>query len=470
MIPFRLGELAELLDGRLVLPVGADAGTVVEGSVETDSRLVSPGSIFVALPGEVTDGHLFAPDAAAAGAALVICREQLAVDVPQLVVADGLDALASLAREVVARVHAEGTLRVVGVTGSNGKTTTKNLLRAILSAEGPTVAPEGSFNNQVGAPISMLRIDRATRYLIVEMGASGAGEIARLVGIARPDIGVVLKVGLAHAGGFGGIEATEAAKAEMVTDLSADAVAILNVDDERVARMAQRTPARVVGFGLSASAEVRAEGVATSVRGTSFTLVADGVRRPVRLRILGEHHVMNALAALAVARELGVDLDRAIAALAEVPRAERGRMELLTRADGVVVINDAYNASPDSMAAALKTLAQLGRDEGMRTVAVLGEMAELGPYAQEEHDRIGRLAVRLDIRRLVVVGDAARHIHAAAGLEGSWDGESVLVTDPDAAYDVLRDELRPGDLVLVKSSKSAGLRLLGDRLAQEGAS
>jgi len=188
----------------------------------------------------------------------------------------------------------------------------------------------------------------------------------------------------------------------------------------------------------------------------------------VQLRILGEHHVMNALATLAVARELGVDLDRAIAALAGVPRAERWRMELLERGDGVTVINDAYNASPDSTAAALKTLAPLGRDEGRRTVAVLGEMAELGEFAQEEHDRIGRLVVRLDIRQLVVVGQGARHIHAAAGLEGSWDGESMLVPDQDAAYDVLREQLRPGDIVLVKSSNSAGLRLLGDRIAGAG--
>jgi UDP-N-acetylmuramoyl-tripeptide--D-alanyl-D-alanine ligase len=233
--------------------------------------------------------------------------------------------------------------------------------------------------------------------------------------------------------------------------------------------MRERTAARVVGFGLGSDAEVRATDAATTVRGTTFTLVTDETRREVQLRILGEHHVMNALAALAVARELGINLDRAIAALAEVPRAERWRMELLTRDDGAIIINDAYNASPDSMAAALKTLAQLGRDADRRTIAVLGEMAELGPYAQEEHDRIGRLAVRLDIRQLVVVGDGARHIHAAAGLEGSWDGESKFVPDIEAAYDVLRDELRPGDILLVKSSKSAELRFLGDRLAGVGA-
>ena len=469
MIPLGLDELAGILEGRLVLPLGVSGDTIVEGSVETDSRLVAPGSIFFALPGEVTDGHLFAPVAAEAGAALIVCREQLELDVPQLIVADGLEALGTLAREVVARVRAAGELTVIGVTGSNGKTTTKNMLHAILSAEGPTIAPRDSFNNQVGAPISMLRIDARTRYLVVEMGASGPGKIARLVSIARPDIGVVLKVGLAHAGGFGGIDATEQAKAEMVTELPASAVAVLNADDDRVARMASRTQARVTTFGTIPDAALRADDIELTISGTRFTLIAGDVRREVQLRILGEHHVMNALAALSVARELGIDLDRAIAALEAVPRAERWRMELSERADGVTVINDAYNASPDSVAAALKTLVQLARQEGRRSVAVLGEMAELGEYALEEHDRVGRLAVRLDVRQLVVVGERARHIHAAAGLEGSWDGESMQVPDADAAYDVLRDVLLPGDIVLVKSSNSAGLRHLGDRLVQQEA-
>ena len=466
MIAFPVAELAAVVGGRLV---AADAGFTVSGSVETDSRLVGPGSVFVALPGEVTDGHLFARDARDRGAALLIVERELDIELPQIVVADGVVALADLAREVVARVRRAGTLSVVGITGSNGKTTTKNLLAAILSEHGATVAPPGSFNNHVGAPISMLRIDADTRYLIVEMGASGVGEIARLVAIARPDIGVVLKVGLAHAGEFGGIEQTERAKAEMVVDLPATALAVLNADDSRVAAMAAKTRARVVTLGRVPTAQLRAEDVESRADGTSFTLVDGPLRRPVGLRILGEHHVTNALAALAVARELGIDLDAAVAAIERVPRAERWRMELLAAPNGVTIINDAYNASPDSMAAALKTLAQITPSEG-RSVAVLGEMAELGEYAQEEHDRIGRLVVRLDIRKLVVVGDAARHIHLAASLEGSWDGESILVADSDRAYDVLREELRPGDVVLVKSSKSAGLRFLGDRLAApEGA-
>jgi UDP-N-acetylmuramoyl-tripeptide--D-alanyl-D-alanine ligase len=468
VIPLRLTEIATIVGGRLTDATAADL--VIGGSVQTNSALVETGSIFFALPGETTDGHLFAPDAVSRGAALVIAERELDLDVPVLVVPNGVTALADLAREVVARVRTVGNLSVVAVTGSNGKTTTKNLLRAILSAQGNTVAPAGSFNNHVGAPISMLGIDEATRYLIVEMGASGAGEIARLVSIARPDIGIVLKVGLAHVGEFGGVDAVQRAKSEMVTDLAPTAVAILNADDDRVAAMARVTPATVRWFGLEASpdrdaVELRAEDVEATATGTAFTLIAGERRYPVRLRILGEHHVHNALAALSAADELGIDLAEAIAAIEAVPRAERWRMEVLLPASGAIIINDAYNASPDSMAAALKTLAQI-RGDGDRSIAVLGEMAELGEYSDEEHDRIGRLAVRLNIRKLIVVGHGARHIHNAAGLEGSWDGESVYVETADEAYDLLREDLGTGDIVLVKSSKSANLRFLGDRLGE----
>ncbi|MDQ1546167.1 MAG: UDP-N-acetylmuramoyl-tripeptide--D-alanyl-D-alanine ligase [Actinomycetota bacterium] len=461
MIRLSLADIAQIVGGRL--DAGTDQNATVDGPVHTDSRLVVPGAIFFALPGAVTDGALFAEAAVAAGAALVIAERELELDAPVIVVPDGVAALAALATDIVARVRAGGTLSVVAITGSNGKTTTKNLLRAILGGLAPTVAPQGSFNNHVGAPISMLGIDYDTRYLVVEMGANHAGEIARLVAIANPDIGVVLKVGLAHVGEFGGIDAVQRAKSEMVTDLRADAVALLNADDDRVAAMAGVTAATVRWFGLSATADVRAEDIEATSTGTRFTLVVGDLRMPVRLRILGEHHVQNALAALSVARELGLDLAAAVAAIEAVARAERWRMELLLPPSGAIVINDAYNASPDSMAAALKTLAQV-RGENDRTIAVLGEMAELGEYSDEEHDRIGRLVVRLNIRKLIVVGHAARHIHNAAGLEGSWDGESVFVETPDEAYDLLREDLGTGDIVLVKSSKSANLRFLGDRL------
>ncbi len=462
MIELSIADIATAVGGRLV---GSDGAVVVSGTVRTDSRAVTRGDIFFALPGEETDGHLFAPAAVANGAALLIVERELEAPVPQILVPNGVVALSDLAREVVARVRAAGDLRVVAVTGSNGKTTTKNMLSAIFGAEGATVAPVGSYNNEVGAPISMLGIDHGTRYLVVEMGADGVGDIAKLVSVAKPDVGIVLTVGLAHVGKFGSADAIELAKGEMVDDLPETAVAVLNVDDPRVARMSSRTKARVQWFGLGESADVRAVDVEATASGTAFTVVADGERYPVQLAILGEHHAMNALAALTAARAVGVPLERSIAALEGLVRAERWRMEVLDGPRGSVIINDAYNASPDSVAAALKTLAQITRGGELRSVAVLGEMAELGEFADDEHDRIGRLIVRLNVRQLIVVGHNARHIHNAAGLEGSWDGESVLVDTPDEAYDLLRDSLREGDVVLVKSSKSAGLRLLGDRLA-----
>ena len=464
MIALTLAEVAATLGGTLTLTPAATDNDTVNGEVHTDSRKVLPGALFFAMPGEFTDGHLFLDSAVENGAVLAIVERQTELPISQVVVEDGVIALAALAREVVARVRARGQLRVVAVTGSNGKTTTKNMLRAILEREGATVAPFGSFNNHVGAPISMLGVDEDTRFLVVEMGASAMGEIASLIGIVMPDVGIVLKVGLAHVGEFGGPDAVERAKSEMVTDLPDTAVAVLNRDDARVANMASLTRASVSWFGLGADAEVRGSDIAATASGTSFTLEADGSSIRVDLRILGEHHVMNALAAIAATRALGIPVERSAAAVADLPRAARWRMEVQPREDGVVVINDAYNASPDSMAAALKTLAQITAPD-QRSVAVLGEMAELGEYSDEEHDRIGRLVVRLNIRKLVVVGHAARHIHNAAGLEGSWDGESVLVADADEAYDVLREELQQGDVVLVKSSGSAGLRFLGDRVA-----
>lgn len=466
MIAITVAELARATDAELRLAPSAELtpDSVIDGSVVVDSRLATPGSIFIALRGETTDGHLFAETAVASGSAILIVERPLNLDVPQLVVEDGYRALASLARFAVARVRDAGLLQVVGITGSNGKTTTKNMVRAILETAGETVAPPGSFNNHVGAPLSMLDITETTRFLVVEFGTSGPGEIANLVSIAMPDVAAVLKVGLAHVGGFGDIEAIARAKAELVTGLGPDAVAVLNSDDSRVAAMADQTSAEILFFGTTDRAAVRATDVQTTIDGTSFTLRFGELSSRVQLRIIGEHHVTNALASIAIADELGVPVDDAISALEQLDRAERWRMEVFTSPDGYTVINDAYNASPDSTAAALKTLAELTRGKH-RAIAVLGEMAELGDHADEEHDRIGRLVVRLNIDQLVVVGHAARHIHNAAGLEGSWDGESVLVATQDEAYDLLRGQLRQGDVVLVKSSNSAGLRELGDRLA-----
>lgn len=461
MIQLSLSDLVAIVGGTVH---GETPTQSVAGPVIVDSRLAVDGCIFIAMRGATTDGHEFVHAAIDAGASVIIAEKPLDVAVTVVVVNNSLDALTALAREVVARVRAKGKLRIIAVTGSNGKTTTKNMLRAILETAGPVVAPRGSFNNHVGAPLSMLEVTDETDFLIVEMGANAQGEIARLVSIAVPDVAIVLKVGLAHAGGFGSIEATQRAKAELVTELPVSAVAVLNADDSRVAAMAGMTRARIVTFGLSDGVDVGATEVSTTAEGTRFTLAIDQDRYDVRLQILGEHNVMNALAAVAASQEFGVGVEAAIAALSALPLAERWRMELQHTPENITVINDAYNASPDSMAAALKTLAEITRGKS-RAVAVLGEMAELGEFADEQHDRIGRLIVRLNIDKLIVVGHAARHIHNAAGLEGSWDGESVLVESADVAYDLLREVLQPGDVVLVKSSNSAGLRMLGDRIA-----
>lgn len=465
MIDLTLSEIAAAIDGRLI-PGPASPDLVVSGVADTDSRLITPGDIFVAKPGEETDGHLFADAAVANGAALLIVERALDVAVPQILVEHSVTALGALATEVISRVRALGRLRIVGITGSNGKTTTKNLLAAVLERVGETVSPKASFNNEVGAPITMLRVTDETRFLVAEMGASGIGEIARLVRMAKPDIGVVLKVGLAHAGEFGGIEATVTAKTEMVSDLLPEDVAVLNLDDHRVAGMADATRARVLWFGLDDAAAVRATDIVATASGTAFTLhLPDGTSAPVRFKVLGEHHVMNALAAAAAAHELGVAIDLIVDALESVSRAERWRMEPLGGRDDVSIINDAYNASPDSMSAAIRTLAQIGAERG-RTIAVLGAMSELGDLAGEEHDRIGLQVVRLGIGRLVVVGPEARRMHITAINEGSWDGESVYFATADEAFAYLSAEIAPGDTVLVKSSNAAGLRLLGDRLGE----
>lgn len=467
MIALTLAEITAAVGGDLRVAGEDSAETVVDGLVDTDSRSMVSGSIFVAKPGAETDGHRFVGPAVEAGAVLAIVEHVVDVPVSQIVVPDAVAALADLAREVVGRVRARGDLRIIGITGSNGKTTTKNFLARILQDEGETVAPVKSYNNEVGAPVTMLRVTESTRYLVSEFGAAGPGSIAHLAGLVEPDVAVVLMVGMAHAGGFGGIEATAKAKSELVSAARVPGTAVLNVDDPRVSAMQEIATARglnVVGFGQSSAAAVRASDITVSAAGTSCTIEIADQRLPLRLQVLGAHHVTNALAAIAAALVLGVAPAEAVARLETVEIAERWRMQPLGN-DRVRIINDAYNASPDSMAAALRTLAQIsGPDE--RTVAVLGAMSELGESGGEEHDRIGLLAVRLNIRRIVVVGPEARRLYLAAVGEGSWDSEAVHLPDQDAAFEYLRGELRDGDRVLVKSSNSVGLRHLGDRLGE----
>ncbi|WP_300266074.1 UDP-N-acetylmuramoyl-tripeptide--D-alanyl-D-alanine ligase [Microbacterium sp.] len=465
MIALSLAELAAVVGGELLLADADNAETIVSGVVDTDSRNMVPGAIFVAKPGAETDGHRFVGSAVDNGAVLAIVERAVDVPVSQVIVADAVAALADLAQAVVARVRERGDLKIVGITGSNGKTTTKNFLARILTDEGETVAPIDSYNNEVGAPVTMLRVTEQTRFLVSEFGASAPGSIAHLAGLVEPDVAVVLMVGMAHAGGFGGIEETARAKAELVGAAREGGVAVLNLDDPRVAAMsvaATQRQLRVIGFGQGSAADVRAHDVQVAADGTRSVIEAWGESVPLHLRVLGAHHITNALAAIAAASALGVSVSDAVYRLESVEIAERWRMQPLGN-DRVRIINDAYNASPDSMAAALRTLAQItGPDE--RTVAVLGAMSELGESAGEEHDRVGLLAVRLNIRRIVVVGPQARRLYLAAVGEGSWDSEAVHLPDQDAAFEYLRTELRDGDRVLVKSSNSVGLRHLGDRL------
>ena len=464
MIAISLREIAEAIDAELI----GDGELMVSGSVETDSRLVTKGSLFVAKPGEETDGHLFIASAIEKGAIAAIVQHKTDDEISQLIVEDSVLALGKLAKHVVAKVKALGKLKIIGVTGSNGKTTTKNMLREVLSTAGNTIAPEESFNNEVGAPYSMLRINEETKFLVVEMGAGGFGTIRYLAQMCEPDIGVELKVGLAHAGEFGGIDATEKIKAELVEELSSEGIALLNFDDERVMNMVQKTKAKIITFGLGKPSDYSASSVSIGLAGTSFDYeTPDGVSSRVNLQILGEHHVYNALAALTTGELLGVDRVKAIKAIEGMQLAEKWRMELSVASNGLTVINDAYNASPDSMRAALQTLAQLGRLSGKKTVAVMGEMAELGEFSAHEHDAIGRIAVRLNLGQVVVVGKAAKLIHMGASQEGSWDGESQFFDEISDALGYLRGMLTGDEIVLVKSSKSANLRFLGDDLLKE---
>ncbi|MFG7941138.1 UDP-N-acetylmuramoyl-tripeptide--D-alanyl-D-alanine ligase [Streptomyces cacaoi] len=464
MIPLSLAEIAALTGGRQ--HDITDPEVRITGPVVIDSREAGPGALFAAFAGERVDGHDFAAGAVASGAAAVLATRP--VGVPAIVVDDVTRALGALARHVVTAL---GT-QVVALTGSSGKTSTKDLIAQLLERLGPTVWPPGSFNNEIGLPLTALRADESTRHLVLEMGARGIGHIRYLTELTPPRIGVVLNVGTAHVGEFGSRERIAQAKGEMVETLPSageGGVAVLNADDPLVRAMRSRTRARLILFGEDPEADVRAENVRLTDAGTpAFTLHTPTGCGDVTMRLYGEHHVSNALAAAAVAHQLGMSAGDIADALSSAGSLSRWRMEVTERADGVTVVNDAYNANPDSMRAALRALSAMGRaaqDRGGRTWAVLGEMAELGDEALAEHDAIGRLAVRLNVSKLVAVGGReAAWLDMGAKNEGSWGEESVHVSDAEAAVDLLRDQLRAGDVVLVKASRSVGLERVANAL------
>ncbi|HTX96555.1 MAG TPA: UDP-N-acetylmuramoyl-tripeptide--D-alanyl-D-alanine ligase [Mycobacterium sp.] len=505
MIDLTVAQIAEIVGGTLAdLSPEAAAGLRVTGTVEFDSRAVGPGGLFLALPGARADGHDYAGAAIAAGAVAVLAARP--VGVPAIVVppapqtdpaasvlehdTDGsgaavLAALAKLAKAVAAELVADG-MTIIGITGSSGKTSTKDLVAAVLEPLGEVVAPPGSFNNELGHPWTVLRATRRTDYLVLEMSARHPGNIAALAKIAPPAIGVVLNVGTAHLGEFGSHEAIAKTKAELPQAVPESGVVILNVDDPTVAAMAHVTAAWVVRVSRASStdsgpSDVWADDVSLDeLARPRFILHATNaqgaVEAEVQLGLFGDHQVTNALCAAAVALQCGASLDQVVAALAEAGPVSRHRMQVTNRPDGVTVIDDAYNANPDSMRAGLQALAWIARggseksSSPRRSWAVLGEMAELGDDAIAEHDRIGRLAVRLDVSRLVVVGSgrSMSAMHHAAVMEGSWGGEAVNVPDGEAALALLRAEVQPGDVVLVKASNAAGLGALADALASDG--
>jgi UDP-N-acetylmuramoyl-tripeptide--D-alanyl-D-alanine ligase len=472
MIAFTAAEIAEITSGRL----DADPG-ITPLSVVTDSREATPGSLYVAKPGEHADGHDFIAAAFAAGAVLALVERPVAAPdgspYPCVLVPDAVLAMGALAAEAVRRIRdaraaAGGELTVVGITGSAGKTTTKDLLAGIFSTQGKTVAPQGSYNGEVGVPLTVFQADAETRYLVIEMGATGVGHIKYLADMVRPDIGVVLGVGTAHAGEFGGVENIARAKGELVEGLAATGTAIINLDDDRVAAMRGRTTAAVLGFSAEGRRDAAVQALNADTNGEGnpeFDLLLPGgdATHHVCSRLIGAHHTGNLLAAAAAAFAAGVPGADIAAALGRQAAASRWRMERTERADGVTIINDAYNANPESMRAALRTLADLGR--GRRTWAVLGAMLELGEDSIREHTAVGTQVVRLNISRLVVVGREARALYVSAVQEGSWGDECIFTETADEAYELLKDELQPGDLVLFKSSNSVGLRHLGDRIA-----
>ena len=492
MIDLTIAEIAHIVGGTLAdISTDEAAATHVTGTVEFDSRAVGPGGLFLALPGARSDGHDFAAAAVSKGAVAVLAARP--VGVPAIVVTpdvapsgdqmsgvlehdtDGsgaavLAALARLASAVAARL-VDGGLTIVGVTGSSGKTSTKDLLAAVLTPLGEVIAPPGSFNNELGHPWTVLRATESTDYLVLEMSARHRGNIAALAAIARPSIAVVLNVGTAHLGEFGSREAIAETKGELPQAVPASGAVILNVDDTAVAAMAAKTAARVVRVSRSPGADVWADGVTLDeLARPRFTLHAGDGEVDVALAVHGDHHVSNALCAAAVALECGATLQQVADALATAGPASRHRMQVVDRPDGVTIVNDAYNANPDSMRAGLKALAWMARG-GRRSWAVLGEMAELGDDAISEHDNIGRLAVRLDVSRLIVIGTgrAMSAMHHGAVMEGSWGSEATMVADADAALALLRSELRAGDVVLVKGSNSAGLGALADVLIADSA-
>ena len=463
MIAMTLREIADVVAG--TVHDGAD-DVVVKAPAFVDSRRAQAGGLFVALPGERVDGHDYVEAAMSGGAAAVLAQRP--VGVPAVVVADGVEALGRLSAHLIARCTAAGGpgMTVIGITGSVGKTTSKDLIAHLLGTRGATVATPGNFNNEIGLPLTVSLATEDTRFLVLEMGARAIGHIAYLTEIAPPAIGIVTNIGTAHLGEFGGYEATTQGKGELVEALPPTGLAVLNADDARVLSMRPRTRANVVLYGLSQDADIRASDITLDDRGRArFTLHTPEGSAPVALQLTGEHQVVNALGAAAVARHAGLSTEEIAAGLGTATPASRGRLEVTERPDGVVIVNDAYNASPHSTRAALRALMAMAK--GRRTIAVLGAMRGLGDEAEPEHRAMGALTVELGVDLVITVGGLIGAEEAgwlADGAEAA--GANVTRTVDNAEARVLLDGLlTDGDTVLLKASQPVGLQPLGEQLA-----
>ncbi|MDT9594505.1 UDP-N-acetylmuramoyl-tripeptide--D-alanyl-D-alanine ligase [Nocardioides zeae] len=464
MIPLTLAEIAAAVGGTVDGTAGDGDGSggdvVVDGVATLDSRDVAPGGLFVAVPGEHVDGHDYAQRAVATGAAAVLAQRP--VGVPAVLVPDTTVALGRLARAVLERVDAG----VVALTGSQGKTGVKDYLAQVLAADAPTVATLANHNNELGVPLTVLQADADTRHLVVEMGARGVGHIAYLCDIAPPRVAAVLNVGTAHVGEFGSVDNIARAKGEIVEALPADGHAVLNADDPRVAAMRPRTAAPVLTFGEAGDVSWR--GLELDALGRpSVELGYAGAWAPLRLAASGAHQVPNAAAAAALALCRGLDFETVVEALSAARPASRWRMEVTERADGLVVVNDAYNANPASMRAAIDALVAMAAGRPGRAVAVLGEMRELGAGADEEHERLGRAVAQAGVDVLVAVGGAEGAGAAgriAAGARAAGDVETVVTPTRDEALAWLGDNVSAHDVVLVKASRGVALEVVADGL------
>ena len=446
MIRLTVAEIAAATGGRLH---NADPDDVVTSAVVVDSRLAEPGSLFVCVPGEHVDGHDFARAASDAGAVVALAQRE--VDTAAVIVDDTVAALGQLASAALPRLP---DCHVVGVTGSSGKTSTKDLLGEVYARRGPTVAPVGSFNNEVGFPLTVLRCDETTRTLVAEYGARGRGHIAYLCTIARPRTALVLNVGAAHLGEFGSREAIAEAKGELVEALPRDGAAVLNADDPLVLAMRSRTDAAVVTFGIDNDADVRVTDLSEDdLARPGFTLRTAWGEATLHLRLHGRHHAANAAAVAAAALHDGIPFGDVVDALENASARSAHRMAVIERPDGLVVIDDAYNANPESTRAAIDALVRLSAPQQRRSWAVLGEMRELGGDAERLHIEVGSYAATAGVDEIVAFGAAAPVAEGASAVSG-WSGRARVVDDPAAATKVVLDETRSRDVVLIKASNS----------------